>query len=192
MGIFSITRRTAALAAALALAVTGALVSMSGQAGASGEDAKSFLRNAAGEQVGLVKFEQQGDKVLVKVTASLPASAEGFHGFHIHANGTCTPSAFTSAGGHYGHNVADPASTPHGSTDFHKGDMPSLLVMADGTAEARFLTDRVTVAEITGRAVILHAGVDNFANIPSRYGTADATTLGTGDAGSRYACGVIE
>ncbi len=48
-------------------------------------------------------------------------------------------------------------------------------------------------------AIIIHADADNFANIPpSRYqqinGGApgpDATTMATGDAGKRVACGVI-
>jgi len=36
-----------------------------------------------------------------------------------------------------------------------------------------------------GTALIVHAGPDNFANIPSRYAPApDATTLATGDAGA--------
>lgn len=49
-----------------------------------------------------------------------------------------------------------------------------------------------------GTAMIIHAGSDNFANIPAdRYQQTDgapppdATTLATGDAGKRVACGVI-
>ncbi len=47
--------------------------------------------------------------------------------------------------------------------------------------------------------MILHAGPDNFGNIPSRYVSgqppvagADAATKGTGDAGGRIACGIVE
>jgi Cu-Zn family superoxide dismutase len=44
--------------------------------------------------------------------------------------------------------------------------------------------------------LILHALADNCANIPDRYQTGgvpgpDATTLATGDAGGRLACGLI-
>jgi Cu-Zn family superoxide dismutase len=41
--------------------------------------------------------------------------------------------------------------------------------------------------------VIVHASPDNYANIPTaRYTPApDATTLSTGDAGGRVACGVV-
>jgi hypothetical protein len=44
---------------------------------------------------------------------------------------------------------------------------------------------------ILGSAVILHAGAGNFADIPAADGPLDATTLATGDAGPRYACGVV-
>jgi len=46
-------------------------------------------------------------------------------------------------------------------------------------------------------AIIIHEKADNFANIPperyqqSRQPAADETTMATGDAGKRVACGVI-
>jgi Cu-Zn family superoxide dismutase len=99
-------------------------------------------------------------------------------------------SSFTSAGGHY-----NPTSQTHRS---HAGDMPVLLVNADGTGEARFKTDRSSVAAVIGRAVIVHADADNYANIPARYHShtedvlgPDSATLATGDAGARASCGVI-
>jgi Cu-Zn family superoxide dismutase len=71
--------------------------------------------------------------------------------------------------------------------------MPVLLVNEDGTGEARFVSDRYSLADVVGRALIVHAGPDNYANIPTRYAATgpDATTLATGDAGGRAACGVI-
>ena len=50
-----------------------------------------------------------------------------------------------------------------------------------------------------GRAVVLHAGPDNFGNVPvgpnaDQYtagSTALAKTQATGNAGDRFACGVI-
>jgi Cu-Zn family superoxide dismutase len=53
----------------------------------------------------------------------------------------------------------------------HAGDLPSLLVKQHGTAELDFRTDSFTVGQLldSGSAVIVHAGPDNFANIPSRY-----------------------
>jgi Cu-Zn family superoxide dismutase len=143
------------------------------------------LHNIDGNQVGKATLTQQGgDNVVVHVRVhGLP---QGFHGFHVHAIGDCTP-PFTSAGGHF-----DLDSHTHSN---HSGDLPILLVDADGMANATFNTDRFTIADLfdaDGSAIIIHANADNYANIPSRYGTPDATTLATGDAGGRIACGVIE
>ena len=82
----------------------------------------------------------------------------------------------------------------------HKGDLPSLLVNDDGTAEARFRTGRFAAGEVENLALILHAGPDNFGNVP--VGTAateytanspDAVTAtkATGNAGNRIACGLV-
>lgn len=76
------------------------------------------------------------------------------------------------------------------------------LVNEDGTAQARFTTDRFTVRGLVdedGSAIIVHEAPDNFANIPDRYHShtedvfgPDSVTLAVGDAGGRLACGVIE
>ena len=74
--------------------------------------------------------------------------------------------------------------------------MSSLLVKRNGTATLRLTTDRFTIADLRdadGSAVMVHAGADNFANIPPRYapGGPDQATLDTGDSGARVACGEI-
>jgi Cu-Zn family superoxide dismutase len=155
-------------------------------AGNKGDEAKVQLRNAAGVVVGDAKFEQErnGVEVRVKVRGLTP----GFHGFHIHTTGSCVAADFTSAGGHF-----NPTNETHGH---HAGDMPILQVNADGTGEARFTIASFQVSQLfdaDGSALIVHAGADNYANIPQRYSATgpDATTLGTGDSGARVACGVI-
>jgi len=152
------------------------------------------LRGTDGANVGRVTLKQTGDTVVVRGRAE--SLTPGFHGFHIHAVGICDPAApagpFTTAGGHY--TGGEPA---HGN---HAGDMPPLLVTADGRASSQFVTDRFGLAELRdfdGSAVMVHAGPDNLANIPTRYTSGgvpgpDATTLATGDAGARVACGVID
>lgn len=170
--------------------------------------ARAALRNAAGDEIGTVKFLQQDDVVLVKAEGlEFPASFAGFKGFHIHSTGICDPLAvdvtgatvpFFSAGGHY-----NPGARSHSE---HAGDMPVLQVNSDGTTSTRFKTDHFDVEEIVDRAVIVHALPDNFGNVPvgtaaTQYqpnstGTTNATATGltanTGNAGARYACGIIE
>jgi len=169
-----------------------------------GPRAGAVLRNAAGDKVGKVKFSQHHGGVQVKITIDAPLATliAGFHGFHVHANDNatngsgCVPPAFTSADGHY--KDADPAHADHGT---HNGDLPILLISDNGSGravgEARFETDRFTVSDVIGRALIIHLSPDNYAHIPTRYSHAtgtgpDSATLATGDAGDRKACGVIQ
>jgi len=162
--------------------------------GVADHAAQAVLRDAAGNVVGEVSFTQEGGKVRVQVEAQgLPP---GWHGFHVHGVGDCTPPTFTSAGGHF-----NPAGANHPQ---HVGDMPILFVSGDGTAEATFKTDRFMLADLfdaDGSAIIIHANADNYANIADRYSSSamgappsgpDAATLATGDAGGRLACGVVQ
>jgi Cu-Zn family superoxide dismutase len=183
--------------AAIAAVASVALATGIGAALATGDDdgfgrrAVATLTDANGQKVGIVTFKERHGKV--DVSAEVWGVTPEFHGFHVHAVGECVP-PFTSAGGHF-----NPGGVPHGE---HAGDMPSLLVNADGTAELQFETDRFSVSDLfdaDGSAVIVHAGRDNFANIPTRYHShtynvfgPDPDTLATGDAGSRTACGVVE
>ncbi|MCA2205554.1 superoxide dismutase family protein [Nocardia rosealba] len=166
--------------------------SASGEPGAHGGDhgastggLKAELKNSAGAGVGTATIVAEGNHLVVTVEAQ--GLTPGFHGLHFHQNGTCEGD-FTSAGGHLqvGGATSHPAS----------GDLTSLQVGADGSAKLVTRTDSVTLDNIKGKALIVHAGADNFGNIPPRYtregGTGpDETTLSTGDAGARVACGVV-
>ena len=154
--------------------------------GKRGRLASAKLMNAAGEKVGRVWMHERRRDGLVAVVAHVRGLPPGFHGFHIHTIGRCEAPGFTTAGGHF-----DPAGATHNA---HAGDLPSLLVKADGTAKLAAATDRFSIAglrDADGSAVMVHSGPDNFANIPPRYGTPDQETLNTGDSGMRVACGVV-
>jgi Cu/Zn superoxide dismutase len=154
--------------------------------------ARAELHDQAGANVGTVTFAQVGARVRASVVVTGLTPASEFHGFHIHTNGACTGDFVTSAGGHW-----NPGGVSHGD---HQGDLPSVYADARGTARASTYLDSFTVAQLLGDpggvAVVVHAGRDNYANIPTRYSTVDgpgpdATTKNTGDAGARYACGVV-
>jgi Cu-Zn family superoxide dismutase len=168
------------------------------------ESLTTHLKAPDGTQVATAKFEFDNGYVTVTVqTTGLGQLSPGFHGLHIHTVGKCEPNSvaptggapgnFNSAGGHYqapGHS-GEPAS----------GDLTSLQVRKDGAALLVTTTDAFTKDDLLSgdkTALIIHAGADNFANIPpERYtqvnGTPgpDQTTMTTGDAGKRVACGVI-
>jgi len=182
-------KQTIIIVAALAvLAVSGSYLqggSSNPVAEASAVRAQVSLRDAEHTRVGSAKLTQRGGEVLVSVTTR--GLTPGFHGFHIHAVGVCE-APFTSAGGHF-----NLPGNPHPA---HSGDMPVLLINTDGTGEARFETDRFGISDLfdaDGSAIIIHAGPDNYANIPARYAASgpDEMTLATGDSGARAACGVI-
>lgn len=147
------------------------------------------LVDPAGGSLGTVQLVELEGRL--NVTGMVRGLAAGFHGFHIHENGQCVGSStppFASAGEH----LRAAGDTHPG----HAGDMPVLLVGEDGTAQVSVTTDRVTRADVldsNGSAIIIHAGPDNYANIPPRYAPEgpDADTLATGDSGGRVACGVV-
>jgi Cu-Zn family superoxide dismutase len=156
--------------------------------------ANAVMLDATGNQVAIVRFGVHSVGSRVQITGTnLPT---GIHAFHVHANNDpsngdgCVAPTFVSADGHY-----NPAGLSHPN---HAGDMP-VVFFSTGTPNfgyANFITSNFTPDEVKGKAVILHALADNCANIPTRYtagGVAgpDATTLATGDAGGRLACGVI-
>lgn len=189
----SIGRRT--LLAALAIgAASIALIAAIPTAGATKPLVRATLLNAANEEVGEVVFKGQGGQVTrveVKVRAAALPNLGDFHGFHVHTTGACV-APFTTAGGHW-----NPTAESHGA---HTGDMPSLLVHEDGNGYAEFETDRFPASSLLdadGSAVILHEGRDNFAHIPPAvYSSSEGpgpntATRATGDAGPRYACGVV-
>ena len=174
-----------------------------GQA-ASGEKLTAQLKLADGTTVATADIEFAGGFATLTVETTAPGElTPGFHGLHIHSVGKCeansvaptggAPGDFNSAGGHFqkaGH-TSHPAS----------GDLTSLQVRQDGTAKLVTTTDAFTAEDLLGgakTAIIIHEKADNFANIPpERYQQIngapppDETTLSTGDAGKRVACGVI-
>lgn len=175
-----------------------------GEGQGEGETLTAELKLADGTPVATADIQFSGGYATISVETTTPGRlTPGFHGMHIHQVGKCeansvaptggAPGNFNSAGGHFqvpGHS-GHPAS----------GDLTSLQVREDGSARVLTTTDAFTAEELTsgaGTAIIIHEKADNFANIPpERYQQVngdpppDATTLATGDAGSRVACGVI-
>jgi superoxide dismutase, Cu-Zn family len=157
-----------------------------------------------GAKVATAKFEfADGYATITVQTTGQGKLAPGFHGVHIHSVGRCeansvaptggAPGDFLSAGGHF--------QAPGHTGEPMSGDLTSLEVRKDGAALLVTTTDAFTKDELlagAGTAIMIHAGSDNFANIPAdRYTQVngapgpDQTTMSTGDAGKRVACGVI-
>ena len=142
--------------------------------------------NGIGKKIGTIRLSDT--KAGLQITPRLADLQAGDHGFHIHVNPNCgpgngpngQPAAGIAAGGHY-----DPANTgkhlgPQG--EGHKGDMPVLTVAASGKATNGVVAPHLTVADLKGRSIMIHAGGDNYSDQPA--------PLGGG--GARIACGVVK
>jgi superoxide dismutase, Cu-Zn family len=207
----STLRAPALLGAVVALLGAALWLTPGGVEARTPKPAEAGLMDVDGASVGSVKFMPRDDgKVTVRV--SVNSVEPGWHGIHIHTTGLCEPDAmdgetespFFTAGTHW-----NPEETDHGT---HPGDIPPLYVTEDGKGKGTYVTDRFKVKDLLdedGSAVILHAGPDNLAHVPatsssggSRYKSfsetdpsytfgPDTATRGTGDAGARFACGVV-
>lgn len=137
-----------------------------------------------GAAIGNIHLEDSSAGLVLHTQLSqLPA---GPHGFHIHEVGSCEPAskdgkmgAALAAGSHFNPNKAPNHGTP---LTGHLGDLPVLNVQADGTAQVMLVAPRLKLADVQGRAIMIHAGGDNYSDSPK--------ALGGG--GDRIACGVIQ
>lgn len=122
----------------------------------------------------------------VTMTAIIDGLEPGSHAIHIHQTADCSSDDGKSAGGHW-----NPTAKPHGKwgaeTGYHKGDIGNFIADENGNGTITHSTDEWCIGcddenkNIVGKAVIVHAGADDFTSQPS------------GAAGARVSCaGIIE
>ncbi len=118
---------------------------------------------------------------------ALEGVESGVYGFHVHENPSCEPKeqdgkkvAALAAGGHWDPEETGQHKGPWDNSG-HKGDLPALAI--DGEEAYAVLAPRITtLEELKGRALMIHAGGDNYSDSPE--------PLGGG--GARMICGVIK
>ncbi|MDX1388707.1 MAG: superoxide dismutase family protein [Acidobacteriota bacterium] len=136
------------------------------------------------EANGTASFTTNDDGT-ISVYISLSNVPEGLHAVHIHETGDCSSPDGKSAGGHW-----NPTTMDHGrwgTPPHHLGDLGNAEVDEFGSGALTVTTSSPgfwsigtgEINDIMGKAIIVHAGVDDFATQP------------TGGAGGRIACGVI-
>lgn len=163
--------------------------SMAGSALAAGaQHATATFVDPTGATVGWAQLVEDASG-MVHVNVHVSGLTPGLHGIHIHAVGSCTPT-FAAAGGHY-----NPLGHQHGLDNPngpHAGDLPNLVVNAEGIGHLNATTDRVTLSagpatlfdttpQAEGSALVIHANQDD-----------QVTDVGNGGSGARIACAVIE
>ena len=140
------------------------------------------LRAADGRPMGLASVTQEAGGVRVRITST--ALPPGTHGAHLHSTGQCVAPDFTGAGPHW-----NPAGRRHGSESPqgpHLGDLPNLVVGADGRGLVEYLIPGAQLEEGgqrlldgDGAAMVIHSAADDYRTDPS------------GNSGARIACGVL-
>lgn len=123
-------------------------------------------------------YDARRGVVVVADISGLPTTTDTckspIFALHIHEGISCTGNEqdlFADTKSHY-----NPHQCQH---PYHAGDLPPLFGN-DGFAFSAFLTNRFTIREVLGRAVVIHAGLDDFTSQPA------------GNAGTKIACGIIE
>jgi Cu-Zn family superoxide dismutase len=149
-----------------------------------GGGAMAELKNAKGEVVGKVRIAGQRGAEGVRITGEVSGLTPGDHGIHIHMTGKCEAPDFTTAGGHF-----NPTSAKHSlhTQGGHAGDLGNLKVESNGTAKIDITVPGVVIRgdganslfKEGGTALVIHANPDDLKTDP------------TGNAGGRFACGVI-
>jgi Cu-Zn family superoxide dismutase len=171
----------AAALAALALTAGCTATTDAGTAPAGSERRMGVgaqLRTSAGADAGIASAWHMGDSIKIRVDAkNLPA---GPHGIHVHMVGKCDAPDFTTAGAHW-----NPTGHQHGSENPagpHAGDLPNLMIAADGTGTLEFTLPGGTWEQLNDAdksAMMIHATADDMKTDPS------------GNSGGRIACGVF-
>lgn len=149
------------------------------------KEASANMINVEGREVGTVTFSDTPSGVL-HIVIEMTDLPPGPHGFHVHEKGACEPEGgFESAGGHY---ADDDEHGVHSRQGPHPGDLPNVHVGQNGTLQAEFFSEELSLSEDDdnplldedGSAILVHASPDDYESQPS------------GDSGDRIACGVIE
>ena len=141
--------------------------------------------DGVGKSVGTITIKEGKDGVTLE--PKLKDLPPGEHGFHVHEKPSCDPAdkdgkktAGQAAGAHYDPDATKAHKGPGGGG--HKGDLPKLVVSDKGEAKDKLEVKGVTLADFQGRALMIHAGGDNYSDAPK--------PLGAG--GDRIVCGVAK
>ena len=171
--------------AILTTAMLGALVAPAYAAKSIKVTMNLITVDGVGKPVGTITIKEGKDGVTLE--PKLKDLPPGEHGFHMHEKPSCDPAdkegkktAGQAAGAHYDPEATKAHKGPGGGG--HKGDLPKLVVSDKGEAKDKMEVKGVTLADFQGRALMIHAGGDNYSDTPK--------PLGGG--GERIACGVAK
>ena len=166
----------------LSILLTASMALASASAGAASLSFEIHQITPQGVGAALGTITAHDGEAGLTLTPDLKGLPPGPHGFHVHENPACgpgekdgKPAAGLAAGSHYDPKATGQHLGPQGAG--HLGDLPVLTVAEDGSAKTAVTATRLHVADLAGRALVIHAEGDNYAD-----------KLG----GGRIACGVAK
>jgi superoxide dismutase, Cu-Zn family len=134
------------------------------------------------EKIGTIVVSEGREGVSFKVAVTGLPKAE--RGFHVHEKGDCGPAmkdgkmaAGEAAGPHFDPEAKKSHKGPKGAG--HKGDLP-LLKGADNAINQTVTAPHLKLADVQGRALVIHEGGDNYTDNPEN-----------GGGKGRIACGLV-
>ncbi|MES2218023.1 MAG: superoxide dismutase [Cu-Zn] SodC [Pseudomonadota bacterium] len=133
--------------------------------------------NGDGQEIGEVIADDTIYGLIL--TPKLHGLPPGIHGFHVHAMASCEHDGMM-AGGHLDPDKFGKHVGPYDGNG-HLGDLPVLIVDAKGNATIPVLAPRLKLYYIKNHALMIHAGSDNYSDVPRKLG----------GGGERIACGKI-
>ena len=146
-------------------------------------DMNKITADGVGEKLGTAVISEKPDGGL-EFKVDMIGVTPGEHGFHVHTTGDCAAQtkdgkaqAGLAAGPHYDPGAVKSHKGPIGHG--HKGDLP-FLTATDKGINVVVTALRLSMADVQGRALIVHDGGDNYTDHPENGG-------GMG----RIACGVV-
>ena len=145
-------------------------------------DINRISDSGVGEKIGTVVVSEGKSGVSFKIAVTgLPT---GQRGFHVHEKGDCGPAmkdgkmtAGIAAGEHFDPEGKKSHKGPKGAG--HQGDLPVLNATAKGIDQS-VTAPRLKMADVRGRALMIHEGGDNYSDNPEN-----------GGGKGRVACGVV-
>lgn len=135
-----------------------------------------------GKAIGTLSLAEAPTGVLMEVKLQPGSMEPGKHGLHFHETADCSDTGqYKKSGAHAGH-----AEGKHGLLNPNgpePGDLPNLVVAADGSALVELFTNLIKLDGLkdeNGSALIIHAKTDDHKSQP------------IGGAGDRIACAAIK
>lgn len=162
----------------LAISATALLLPLNLFAQTATVDMYLVAKNNQGKSIGTITIidTKYGGLIQTNLTGLTP----GPHGFHVHEKPDCGDNGL-NAGGHFDPDNTSKHEGPF-STTGHLGDMPVLWADPNGVAKNTLIAPKLKVTDLADHSIMIHAGGDNYSDLPNKLG----------GGGARVACTVIK